>query len=280
MRIACVFVACALASSSAAVAARAVPHDDEFAVEVTQASLVLVPVFVNGRGPYRLVIDTGATTTMLDAAVAEEAGLHASGMLQIVTAAGEFAAPTAIVDVLAVGGTTFLRMPVTWSPLRELRSVDRRIAGVLGQDVLAHQAFGLDYRRGTAELTNACPSGDTRVEFEWAEGRPLLRVGLRAPGLRPDARLVLDSAANALILFGRAAHISAASEVTQVSTHQSSVRGDVRSRVELNVGGLQVSGPAVIVPDHASRQETGLLPASWFSRVCIDGPRRTATRTR
>ena len=35
-------------------------------------SLVVVPVFLNGRGPYRFLLDTGATNTILSNRVADQ----------------------------------------------------------------------------------------------------------------------------------------------------------------------------------------------------------------
>jgi len=276
MRIEAVVVACALACRPPAIASPEGARDREFAVEVIDASLALIPAFVNGRGPFALVADTGATTTVLDEDVAKEIGLQPSGALQIVTTAGTFRAPTTIVDDLAVGAATFVRMTVSWMPMRELRTADRRIAGVLGQDVLARTTFEVDYRRGKARLGSACHGGDTRVDVDWVDGRPTLRAGLRTPGLPPDARFVLDTAANALIIFREPAHTKG----TVIKTHRSSADADVLSRVELSIGGLQAAGPALVVSSRDRRQETGLLPATWFSRVCIDGPRRTATLTR
>jgi predicted aspartyl protease len=252
-------------------------RDEEFAADLTKGSLVLVPVFVNGRGPYRFVLDTGATTTMLDNDVAGAAGLRPSGTLQIMTIAGAFAAPTGVVDQMSVGGIRLSAVRVGWTSLGEIRRDDRRIAGILGQDVLVRFTVTVDYRRGRARLgSDPCQRGDTTVAVAWAAGRPMLAAQLHAPGLAGDARLVLDSAAHALIVFdeerGRGGTMS-------IGTHQSSARGVVVPDAQLVIGGLHVAGPAVALPAAAAREETGLLPTAWFSRVCIDGPRGTVTLT-
>jgi predicted aspartyl protease len=45
-------------------------------------------VKVNGAGPYEFMVDTGATVTVLDAALFQELGLRAEGSSQITSSAG------------------------------------------------------------------------------------------------------------------------------------------------------------------------------------------------
>jgi predicted aspartyl protease len=248
--------------------------DRAVTAEFTPTSLVLVTVHVNGR-PFQFVLDTGATTTTLDDRLATELGMRQTGQIEVVTSAGTFRAPTGIVDELTIGTTRISRLRVSWMRHDQLRLDDRRIAGVIGQDVLRGRTLTIDYARRRIELTtDPCGVSDGGVDVTWSEGRPMIAAGVHAQGLPVAARLVLDSAANALLLFTAP---RPGARRASLSTHQATVLTEYLPRVPVVVGGIRSEGPAVLVPPSASRAETGLLPAAWFSRVCIDGPRSRAT---
>jgi hypothetical protein len=250
----------------------------EIAARLTKTALMVVPVALNGRGPYNFVIDTGATTTTLDERLATELGLRASGTVPIVTLAGGFDAPMGRMDSLILGTVRVTSVWVSWMALDSVRDDDRTIRGVLGQDILARHTVTIDYRRSRVRLgTEACTGGDTRVNVGWADRRPMISVRVRAAGLRRDAQLVLDSAANALVLFDEPASSEPA---TLVRTHAAATSAAIVPGTNLEIGGLQLSGPAVVLPSTVEREESGLLPTTWFSRVCVDGPRRIAVLTR
>src|SRR5262245_41477502 len=100
--------------------------------ELTDSSLILVPLRVNGSGPYRFVLDTAATTTMLDARLAARLGLVASGSIELTSSGGEFRASSGHLDELEIGTLRFRRLPVSWTSLDAIRRHDTRIAGILG----------------------------------------------------------------------------------------------------------------------------------------------------
>ena len=241
----------------------------------TSTSLVLVPVHVNSRGPYYFVIDTGATTTTLDDRLATELRIQPTGTLEIVTSGGTFGAPVGRVDELAIDTLRMTSLEVSWMPLDELRRDDRRIMGVIGQDVLSKTTVVIDYARRRVALTpEPCGGNDAMIDVAWAGGRPMIDAGVHGRGLPSSAKLVLDSASNALLLFARA---DATGQITKVSTHRNTVTADVLPRVTVDVAGARRAGPAVLLPPAAARTESGLLPTAWYSVVCIDGPRQRAT---
>lgn len=245
------------------------------AAEFTRTALVLAPVHLNGRGPYYFLIDTGATTTTLDDSLATQLGIRATGGMEIVTSAGTFRAPLGTLDELSVGSVRRSTLPVIWMPLHELRKDDARIAGILGQDLLGRQTLIIDYTRRRVELApEECPNGDPSSDLGASHGRPMISAAIYGQGLPRHARLVLDSGANALVLFTR---LRSATQMTTVSTHQATISAAVLPRVRVEVGGLRREGPAVLIEPTAPRAEDGLIPTAWFSRVCIDGPRARVT---
>jgi predicted aspartyl protease len=264
-----------VAATAAVFALPATAAGPEITAEFTRTSLVLVPVRVNGTGPYHFVVDTGATTTTLDDRVATELGLRDTGDIEIVTSAGMFRTPSGAVDELAIGTTRISRLAVSWMRHDELKRDDRRISGVLGQDVLRRRTLTIDYsRRHITLTTDPCADGDVGIDLAWSESRPMVSAAVQGRGLPGAARLVLDSAANALVLF--TAPRSGARRAS-LSTHQASVSTEFLPRVPVVLGGVRREGPAVLIAPAAPRAETGLLPTVWFDRICIDGPRSRAT---
>ena len=260
----------AVVLSTATIAA----DERRIAAELTRTALVVVAVHVNGRGPYRFVVDTGATTTTLDETLARELGIRASGGMEIVTSAGTDHAPVGTLDELIIGTTRVKSLPVLWTSLRELRHDDARVLGVVGQDILRRYTATIDYARREIELTTRpCSNRGSAVDVGWAGGRPTVGAAIFGDRVPRSGRLVLDSGANALIIFASGPGTGA---LTTVSTHQATVTANIVPRVRLEIGGVRRDGSAVLVPPTPSRDETGLLPTASFTRVCIDGPRSRA----
>ena len=247
-------------------------------MDVTRSGMVVVPVQVNGAGPVRFLVDTGATTTTLDAGFATTLGLRAAGSLRIVTASGSVTAPAGKIATLGVGGLDVRDLAVSWMPLDALRVEDERIMGVIGQDVLADLTVTIDYARRRVRFgSERCASGDMTMAVERSDRRPTVAARLRTPAGNREVRLVVDSGVNAMVLFERSA---GSGNGVRLATHTGSADAAFVSVATATLAGLAVSGPAVALQPAEPRGEDGLLPASWFSRVCIDGPRAAAVLTR
>ncbi len=251
-------------------------------IDLTQAALVIAPVELHGAAPRHFVIDTGATTTRLDARFATALGLSATGTLRIVAASGAFSAASGVAAGVSIGGLRIDRLPVSWMSLHTLRTEDRRIMGVIGQDVLSRITMTIDYARRRLRLGTApCPPGDAAVAIERADGRPAIAARVRSRGGARDVRLVIDSGANALVLFDRSAgQTPPGARGMRLTTHAGGAAASLVPRAEVTIAGVAVQGAAVVVRPSEQRHEDGLLPASWFSRVCIDGPRNVAVLSR
>lgn len=273
------FVTLALVGACAAPDWQAAAHPRSVRFDLTPARLVVAPVEVNGSRPRRFIIDTGATTTTLDERFASTLALAATGRIRIVTPDSAFTAPTALVEELAVGATQVRDVRVSWMPLHALRSEDDRISGVIGQDVLSRLTVAIDYRKRLLQLGRSpCPAGGAVARVDRVDGRAAIAARLENAAGRRDVRLVIDSAANALLLFepsGRRRQTG----LVKVTTHGGEVTASLTPRARVVIGSVAVDGAGVSIPVAEARIEDGLLPASWFSNVCVDGPRATAVVT-
>src|SRR5437764_7764970 len=67
--------------------------------------LILLPVCVNGQGPFEFILDTGAGTSLLSPELAQKIGAKIIGAKEGQSAGGKVSVSLAKVDSLAVGGT-------------------------------------------------------------------------------------------------------------------------------------------------------------------------------
>jgi predicted aspartyl protease len=115
---------------------------------------LLVPVYVNGAGPYDFVLDTGATLTCLEQNVVAElalpqvrgavgigAGVGAAGRMELVR-----------VDSLRLGAARAFEMTACVLDLRHMEGLGVPIDGLLGLNFLRAFHVTLDFEREVVTL--------------------------------------------------------------------------------------------------------------------------------
>jgi len=114
----------------------------------TDAAIV-VPVFVNGEGPFDFVLDTGATFTCVDAELARRLALPertgARGVGAGVGGAGQIRLVR--VDSVRVGGASAEGLTACEVDLRHARQVGVEADGLLGLNFLKPFRVTLDFER-------------------------------------------------------------------------------------------------------------------------------------
>lgn len=96
-----------------------------------------MPVLVNGQGPFDFLLDTGSTTSLVDRELAGKLGRAPLGATVIRTATGIERVPIARANRIDLGSITAQTVLVLCSELRGIRSIDRKIRGVLGFNFLS-----------------------------------------------------------------------------------------------------------------------------------------------
>jgi Predicted aspartyl protease len=126
-------------------AAEDTPADAVLAAHGT--TLLTVPVELNGHGPFRFVVDTGADRTVLANTVARQLGLSAGSSIRVQGIVRTVEAASARVDALSAGPVhrSGLELPVL---SRESLGAD----GYLGLDMLDGYRVSIDFRRGELRL--------------------------------------------------------------------------------------------------------------------------------
>ncbi|WP_160146877.1 retropepsin-like aspartic protease [Thermomonospora echinospora] len=108
------------------------------------ATLVLVPLRVNGRGPFEFILDTGASTSTVDRRLVGWLGLPRTGETARVTGV----TGSAVVPVVKLADWTLGGRPLRGRRLTVTDIGDDRVAGLLGSDELRRfGAVTVDFRR-------------------------------------------------------------------------------------------------------------------------------------
>jgi predicted aspartyl protease len=215
---------------------------------------VWVPVVINGAGPFRLVVDTGATSSAIVTSVARRLRLPISPTAKVLLqgATGVDTVPYVIAEQMEVGDLLFNQPKLLIVP-----NVFGGAEGVLGVQGLANMRIHIDFRRDITEIEHArnkeWPPGES-IEFSTALRR-LALVDLQVGGVHTKA--VIDTGSQqtigndrlrkALLLRWRNTQNADIIGVTLDITRAKSIRipsitfGRVRVRnVEISFGELPV----------------------------------------
>ena len=231
---------------------------------------IVLPVELNGRGPYRFLLDTGSTHSSVSASTASEIGAPVVARTEIGSAAGSREALVVRIDALEVG-------PVAVDGL--LASVVELgfagVDGVIGHDALAPLRFTIDFARSRLLWwpTDAMVARGSTLILQSSHGRFLLSL----PQRQSILRLVPDTGAHALLLFDPDRSLPVTRLPATATLTTTAAETEVRlARVrELHIGGLTLTDvPAAVAERHRSEPEEvdGLLPLHLFDRVTFDGP--------
>lgn len=125
-----------------------------FAVPTTRDHIgrVVVPVTVNGKGPFRFIVDTGATHSTVTPDLVRALGLKPSEIPMVVlngiTGTAQVSAVT--LDKLQTGNLTEdgLLVPVVWG------SVMAGADGILGAAGLTEKSLSVDFERNRVEISD------------------------------------------------------------------------------------------------------------------------------
>ena len=172
------------------------------ALELQAGYPVLDGVRVNGAGPYRMLVDTGAESTSLRPSQAARMGLVPTYAVELESVAGAAVTPAAKARLVEAGGVALAGVEVLLAEPPALPG-GKRLDGVLGQTFLRRTNYWIHYTNrfiamDTGDSLDGCLKGYA-LPIATVNGRPAIPVGMGAAGER---RLVLDTGASHLILTG------------------------------------------------------------------------------
>jgi predicted aspartyl protease len=130
---------------------------DPLRARVTQSRLT-VATFVNGQGPFRFLIDTGADRSVIGTALARQLGLAISGAAHVHHVAGDSVVSTVEIDSLRAGTNEVRGIHAPALPEEYLGA-----QGIMGIDALREQRISMDFDRRTITIQD--PQRADRAAF-------------------------------------------------------------------------------------------------------------------
>jgi hypothetical protein len=235
------------------------PLDESIRLNTISGIPTVDGVFLNGHGPYRFLLDTGAQKNQVEASIARKIGLATTFQVKMATVAGVIPVDGGRVDEVSLGSASASNQEFLFTTLDAAHVLSSEIKGVMGQEFLAHFDYLLDFAKHRLVFGESAPEGGSRIGFETINGCPVIETS--------EGKLVLDSAANSTILHRSSppsmdgSIIRTASGTASVSTIQG---------LRLKIGGREYHPTNAAAIPRALLKGDGLLPASLFRAVYID----------
>ena len=209
---------------------------------------IWAPVFINGRGPFRMVLDTGASDSAITAPVAGALGLvpETSHVVLVQGVAGSAIVPTVQADSLTVGDldATSVTLPIIADALGGAE-------GVLGTTGFSDKRIDIDFLHDRITIVRShgqhAPLGFVILPLE-RSGPGLLMVAGSVAHVRVHA--VIDTGAERSIgnealrraLVSRHAR-GTPDQIFDVTTHVQG--GELFESPSITLGGIEISGARI-----------------------------------
>jgi predicted aspartyl protease len=220
--------------------------------------LILLPVSVNGQGPFEFILDTGAGTSLLSPELAQKIGAKIIGAKEGQSPGGKVSVSLAKVDSLAVGETRRDDVDVGIVDLSHIgKTIGAKIDGDLGYNFFNRFQITIDY--SNCEIRFDDPKG---LEYFGASARaelplrlanpakPLILVDTYLNGRGPFQFAIDTGTSTTAIAPELAKQLGlAGSPVGPATTGGSQVDVTAASLQSFGVGRAKVDNMAVVVAD-------------------------------
>lgn len=239
---------------------------------------IVVPVTIEGHGPFRFLLDTGSSRSAISSELATRLRRPSVGQTMMVTPSGRVKRPVTRLERVVLGTAPSISVLAMILPAADLRA--GAVHGLIGQDVLSALTYTIDYNRRQLIWHSTPDTGvsGTRLPLEWKEGRVLVSLSQRSTARSP-LRLIPDSGTAGVVLFARRDRDLPPVTPLDVVVLRTLAGQRVVRRVlldELDVGEIRLRDQLATVVDASPDLDIadGLLPLHLFARVTINGPGR------
>jgi hypothetical protein len=239
--------------------------------------LMVVQASVNGAGPFRFLVDTGTTRTVIDPDLAQQLQAPAVGEVNVTTVLHYRQDKLVRLQDVRLGEASVSGLGALVDKLTRQKMLAPGIRGVLGEDFLSRFDLLIDYKQRLMLFGEPPPAGE-RCRFEAIgqyQGAPTtnrILIDVEFMELSGNkVQLQLDTGARTPELFP-ASHDSHPSQPWGGSMATSSGANGVivHSNVTLRIGRTMIPRQDVVQSRRAvAFDAAGLLPAAIFRRIYI-----------
>lgn len=221
--------------------------------------LILLPVEVNGEGPFEFILDTGAGTSLLSSELGQKLGIKIIGSREGQSAGGAVSVSLARVSSLAVASAKLDDVDVGLVDLSHIgKTIGAKIDGDLGYNFLKHFRITLDYRKNEIRFDNpkrfelaGQSMAVTEVAMRLASpAKPLILVDVYANGRGPFQFAIDTGTSTTAITPELAKQLGVVSAPIGPAT-TGGAQVDVTAAVlqSFQVGGARIDSLAVVAAD-------------------------------
>jgi len=263
-----------------------------------QDALIVARVYINHKGPYDFLVDTGSQITSIDPAIAAELHLKIEGTTGVSGVATHSSSAYSHLDLVEAGGSSVPGVLAVVQDLADFRKADSNLRGILGENFLTHFDLLIDNRQQMLCLDQSgalarAVKGE-RIPLATPYGpqddlpftQPVIAPARLALADEVPMLLRLDSGSSALLLYAVKPRLLPAS-VNGASSFTRVINGEQQTFAVLpaqgvRVGSIVVNRVPIVVPMNAvgsgpGPREDGLLPTMAFARVFISYRENYAT---
>ena len=251
---------------------------------VVAHTMIVVPVTINGAGPFDFLLDTGNTDTIVDRKLAEELHLPPAGKMILRTASGKAVMPLAHTDSLSMAGATVRGLNLF--VVNHYADLLPKVRGSLGEGFLQYfdllidnQHHLIQFEAGPGPLTDMLTGQHLPLSLNGLNEQKLTRNRLIVVGQiyelgNKNMKLQLDSGIRSFVLFSTLNILNLSMQLPTHSVNDilgGSLAADAQTARFLRLGDKTFPNLSVIVPRDIipPMDIEGLLPTSLFRSIFI-----------
>lgn len=229
------------------------------------ADFFLVEASVGGQGPFRFVVDTGSSISLVSPALARRVGAPPRATLEIRSPSQRTATlPAVTLPELALGQTNFAQVPAAIFNFDDLsRQLGMRVDGIIGFSVFREVVFTIDYpaRRLVIDPHGRLTGRNGEAIDCYGDGElPLAKLDVG--GQRILA--LIDTGSDSALTLNSATDVARWVRESRRGSVRATVSGDEpqvigRLAVDVRIGAHRVAQPVVEMADGLPALGNGVL---------------------